>query len=47
MMRNGECGGEDVVFFEDMFQPGIESVVLHYVQSEEDPQFICAGYTGS
>jgi len=26
MMRNGECGGEDVVFFEDMFQPGIESL---------------------
>ena len=20
MMRNGECGGEDVVFFEDMFK---------------------------
>lgn len=26
MMRNGECTGEDVVFFEDMFQPGIESL---------------------
>ena len=26
MMRNGECGGEDVVYFEDMFQPGIDSL---------------------
>ena len=26
MMRNGECTGEDAVFFEDMFQPGIESL---------------------
>lgn len=26
MMRNGECSGRDVVFFEDMFQPGIESL---------------------
>ena len=26
MMRNGECGGGDVVFFEDMFQPGMESL---------------------
>lgn len=26
MMRNGEITGEDVIFFEDMFQPGIESL---------------------
>ena len=24
MMRSGECTGEDVIYFEDMFQPGIE-----------------------
>jgi glycosyltransferase involved in cell wall biosynthesis len=32
MMRNGECTGEDVVFFEDMFQPGIES--LPYIMDQ-------------
>lgn len=26
MMRSGECSGQDVVFFEDMFQPGMESL---------------------
>jgi hypothetical protein len=26
MMRSGECSGDDVVYFEDMFQPGIESL---------------------
>ena len=32
MMRNGEVTGEDVVFFEDMFQPGIES--LPYIMDQ-------------
>ena len=32
MMRNGEVNGEDVVFFEDMFQPGIES--LPYIMNQ-------------
>ena len=32
MMRNGECTGEDVVYFEDMFQPGIES--LPYIMDQ-------------
>ena len=31
MMRNGDCAGEDVIFFEDMFQPGIES--LPYIEA--------------
>jgi hypothetical protein len=26
MMRNGEVTNEDVIYFEDMFQPGIESL---------------------
>ena len=29
MMRNGEVTGEDVVFFEDMFQPGIAVSYTH------------------
>ena len=32
MMRNGECTGEDVIYFEDMFQPGIES--LPYIMDQ-------------
>jgi hypothetical protein len=32
MMRNGEVTGEDVVYFEDMFQPGIES--LPYIMDQ-------------
>lgn len=32
MMRNGECSGDDVVYFEDMFQPGIES--LPYIMDQ-------------
>lgn len=32
MMRNGEVTDEDVVFFEDMFQPGIES--LPYIMDQ-------------
>lgn len=36
MMRNGEVTSEDVVFFEDMFQPGIES--LPYIMNQISPQ---------
>lgn len=32
MMRNGEVTGEDVIFFEDMFQPGMES--LPYIMDQ-------------
>jgi hypothetical protein len=32
MMRSGEVTGEDVVYFEDMFQPGIES--LPYIMDQ-------------
>ena len=35
MMRNGECTGEDVIYFEDMFQPGIES--LPYIMDQIPP----------
>jgi len=35
MMRNGECSGEDVIYFEDMFQPGIES--LPYIMDQITP----------
>ena len=35
MMRNGEVTGEDVIFFEDMFQPGMES--LPYIMDQIDP----------
>ena len=40
MMRNGECGGDDVVFFEDMFQPGIESLpyIMCQIPEEQRPQ---------
>ena len=39
MMRNGECGGEDVVYFEDMFQPGIESLpyIMDQIPAEQRP----------
>ena len=39
MMRNGECGGKDVVFFEDMFQPGIESLpyIMCQIPEEDRP----------
>src|SRR6056300_81791 len=39
MMRNGECTGEDAVFFEDMFQPGMESLpyILHQVEEKHRP----------
>ena len=35
MMRNGEVTNEDVIYFEDMFQPGIES--LPYILDQVDP----------
>ena len=39
MMRNGECTGEDAVFFEDMFQPGIESLpyIMNQIPQEQLP----------
>jgi hypothetical protein len=40
MMRNGECSGEDVIFFEDMFQPGMESLpyIMDQIPAEQRPQ---------
>ena len=40
MMRNGEVTGEDVVFFEDMFQPGIESLpyIMYQIPAEQRPR---------
>jgi hypothetical protein len=35
LMRNGEVTHEDVIYFEDMFQPGIES--LPYIMDQIDP----------
>jgi len=35
MMKAGEINNEDVVYFEDMFQPGIES--LPYIMDQIDP----------
>ena len=35
MMRNGDITNEDVIYFEDMFQPGIES--LPYIMDQIDP----------
>ena len=39
MMRNGEVTNEDVVYFEDMFQPGIESLpyILDQVPESQRP----------
>ena len=36
MMRSGECSGEDVIYFEDMFQPGIESLPYIIDQCDEN-----------
>jgi len=36
MMRNGKVTGEDVIFFEDMFSPGIESLGYIMNQIAED-----------
>ncbi len=40
MMRNGEVTNEDVVYFEDMFQPGIESLpyILDQVPESQRPR---------
>ena len=40
MMRNGDVTGEDVVFFEDMFQPGIESLpyIMDQIPVEQRPR---------
>jgi len=40
MMRNGEVTSEDVVYFEDMFQPGIESLpyILDQVPASQRPR---------
>ena len=40
MMRNGDVSGEDVVFFEDMFQPGIESLpyIMDQIPVEQRPR---------
>ena len=40
MMRSGECGGNDVVFFEDMFQPGIESLpyIMDQIPADQRPR---------
>ena len=40
MMRNGECTGEDAVFFEDMFQPGMESLpyIMCQIPEEQRPK---------
>ena len=35
LMKNGEVTAEDVIYFEDMFQPGIES--LPYIMDQIDP----------
>ena len=40
MMRNGEVTGKDVIFFEDMFQPGMESLpyIMDQIPAEQRPQ---------
>ena len=37
MMKQGEVTHEDAVYFEDMFQPGIES--LPYILNQIDPEY--------
>jgi glycosyltransferase involved in cell wall biosynthesis len=39
MMRNGSVTSKDIVFFEDMFQPGMESLpyILHQVEEKHRP----------
>lgn len=37
MMKQGEINSEDVIYFEDMFQPGIES--LPYILDQIDPSY--------
>jgi hypothetical protein len=40
LMKNGEVTGEDVVYFEDMFQPGIESLpyIMDQIPQSQRPQ---------
>lgn len=40
MMRNGEVTGDDCIFFEDMFQPGIESLpyTMDQIPAADRPQ---------
>jgi glycosyltransferase involved in cell wall biosynthesis len=40
MMRNGEVTGEDVIFFEDMFTPGIESLgyIMNQIPEKDRPK---------
>jgi len=40
MMREGEVTGEDIIFFEDMFQPGIESLpyIMNQIPKEDRPK---------
>jgi hypothetical protein len=40
MMRSGEVTGEDVVYFEDMFQPGIESLpyIMDQIPANQRPR---------
>ena len=40
LMKNGEVTGEDVIYFEDMFQPGIESLpyIMDQIPTEQRPQ---------
>lgn len=40
MMQSGGCTGEDVIFFEDMFQPGIEALpyIMNQVSKDHRPQ---------
>lgn len=39
LMRNGECTGEDAILFEDMFQPGMESLpyIMNQIPQEQRP----------
>jgi hypothetical protein len=40
LMRNGEVTNEDVIYFEDMFQPGMESLpyIMDQIPSEQRPR---------
>jgi hypothetical protein len=40
LMKNGAVTGEDVIYFEDMFQPGIESLpyIMDQIPTEQRPQ---------
>jgi hypothetical protein len=40
LMKNGDVTGEDVIYFEDMFQPGIESLpyIMDQIPAEQRPK---------